>query len=58
MTPTYCWMQVTTFFQKKGYGIHSLILLRQGHERLLSGMPVAVALTKLSGAMLNLLKHC
>lgn len=40
-------MQVTMFFQLKGYGVCSVVPLRQGHESLLSGLPVAVALTKL-----------
>lgn len=47
MTATHCWMQVTMFFQLKGYGVRSVVPLRQGHESLLSGLPVAVALTKL-----------
>lgn len=40
-------MQVTMSFQLKGYGVRSLVLLRQGHESLLSGLPVTIALTKL-----------
>lgn len=49
MTATHCWMQVTMFFQLQGYGLYSLIPLRQGGTNLLSGPPVAVALTKLRG---------
>lgn len=52
-------MQVTMFFQLKGYGVRSVVPLRQGHESLLSGLPVAVALTKLRAPdyKMSLLQH-